>query len=81
MVCAKGEMSFWLEMLVNSKGMNMNDPDIIPELKHCQAEFDEASIKKDVAALKRIYKREGIQWMVRDEHGNYIPENLDDNCN
>lgn len=39
----------------------MNEPDIIPQLKHCQAEVDEASRNNDVEALKRIFKREGIE--------------------
>ena len=37
--------------------------DIDPRLKHCQAEIDEALRAKDVAKVRAIVEREGLEWL------------------
>jgi len=44
----------------------MNEPDIIPELKHCQDEVNAALLNKDIELLKSIFKREGVDWIDYD---------------
>lgn len=42
-----------------------NQPDIIPELRHCRDEFDAAARVGDIEAIKAILKREGLPWVER----------------
>ena len=49
----------------------MNEPDIIPELKHCQAEVEDAMRRQDIEELKKIFKREGVEWLEYQLPKNY----------
>lgn len=42
----------------------MDHPQIIEQLRHCEAEFCELAKNKDVEGLKALFKREGIEWRV-----------------
>ena len=45
-------------------GLGMAKPfGIAPELRHCQAEVDEALKLGDMGKLKSIFKREGVEWL------------------
>jgi hypothetical protein len=59
----------------------MNEPDIIPQLKHCQDEVDDALRRQDIEELKKIFKREGIPWLEFDPNGKYKPDIWYGSCN
>ncbi|MGB2832966.1 MAG: hypothetical protein WBC07_08415 [Methylotenera sp.] len=45
---------------IKAKSRKLAPPEIMPRLKHCEAEIMRAGLSLDKAWLKRIYAREGI---------------------
>lgn len=49
----------------------MNGAYLIPQLKLCQAEVNEAAKNNDVEVLKRIFEREDVMWLMNDIRPKY----------
>lgn len=54
-----------VQSVTNVESKLENQPDIIPELRHCRDEFDAAARVGDIEAIKAIFKREGLPWVER----------------